>query len=81
LGPLSTDQHETVDELARSLVQKILHHPVTHLRKSVDRGDVDASTSVCRELFNLGDPPKAERDPGSDEGRGPQRLIKGGRDS
>jgi len=87
LGPLSADQHQVVDELARALVQKILHRPMTHLRKSVERGDVDASTALCRDLFGLEHTPveksadPAEPEQPADEGVGPQRLLKGGKES
>jgi glutamyl-tRNA reductase len=81
LGRLSTEQQQTIDEMTRSLVQKMLHRPVAHLRRSVERGDVDASTAVCRDLFGLEESPKDEPAGDSDAGRGPQRLLKGGRDS
>jgi hypothetical protein len=73
-------------------VQKILHRPITHLRKSVDRGDVDASTSMYREIFGMeevkrSEPGRSRRDEndvssgGRAEGTGPQRLLKGGKDT
>ena len=92
LGPLSPEQHLAVEEMARGLVQKILHRPITHLRKSVERGDIDASTSLYREIFGMegakrSDPARS-RQKGSDavsdarsEGAGPQRLLKGGKET
>ena len=53
LGALSPEQERAVHELARSLVQKILHRPVTHLRRAVDRGDIEESTALYREIFDL----------------------------
>jgi glutamyl-tRNA reductase len=91
MGSLTPEQHKVVEELARALVQKVLHRPVTHLRKSVDRGDVDASTSLCREMFGLdeleteqsrrsGGGRETEGSGSPDTGSGPQRLLKGGKD-
>jgi glutamyl-tRNA reductase len=92
LGPLSPEQQLAVEEMARGLVQKILHRPITHLRKSVERGDVDASTALYREIFGMeearrSDPGRSRRkedDRASDDrsaGAGPRRLLKGGKDS
>jgi glutamyl-tRNA reductase len=92
LGPLSPEQHLAVEEMARALVQKILHRPITHLRKSVERGDIDASTSLYREIFGMDEAKRSEpvrspqngKDAATDtrhEGAGPQRLLKGGKDS
>jgi glutamyl-tRNA reductase len=92
LGPLSPEQHLAVEELVRGLVQKILHRPITHLRKSVERGDVDASTSMYREIFGMEEAKRSEpgrsrrgesdASPGGrSEGAGPQRLLKGGKDT
>jgi glutamyl-tRNA reductase len=92
LGPLSPEQRQAVDELVRALVQKILHPPVRHLRQSVERGDVDASAALYKRIFGLREPgeaadvPEAEAahgaevEDGDDRTRGPQRLLRGGRD-
>jgi len=89
LGPLSGDQQQAVEEMSRALVQKILHRPVVHLRKSVERGDVDSSTSLYREIFGLDDSGGGDggggrrAEPGRKPrsgGQGPQRLVKGGKD-
>ena len=91
LGPLSAEQHRVVEEMARSLVQKILHRPVVHLRQAVERGDVDATTALCRKLFGLddmvpGEDTRGERSndtrpvPDANEPRGPQRVLDGGKD-
>lgn len=88
LGPLSAEQQGAVEELTRALVQKILHRPVRHLRKAVERGDIEASTSVCREMFGLPEDPGREGDGDGDDdesrraglGPGPQRVLKGGKD-
>ena len=70
-------------------MQKILHRPIQHLRKSVDRGDVDSSAALYREIFGLeesgaagGEPEDAEdgTQPIDKPEAGPQRLLKGGKD-
>jgi len=91
LGPMSAEQHQVVQEMARALVQKILHRPVVHLRQAVERGDVDATTALCRKLFGLDDlapeeGTRRERDKDArpeaeaNEPRGPQRVLDGGKD-
>jgi len=89
LGPLTTHQNEIVENLTRSLIQKILHGPVRHLKGSVDRGDVDATTSLYRQIFGLDDAASSARRgdaAGTETPRkdgppsGPQRVLKGGKD-
>jgi glutamyl-tRNA reductase len=87
LGPLSPEQQQVVEEMSRALVQKILHRPVVHLRKSVERGDIDASTSLYREIFGLDQAPPEKgprrrhsgEAPEKEDAPGPRRLLKGGR--
>ena len=86
-GQLSAEQHKAVEEMTRALVQKILHRPVVHLKKSVERGDVDASTSLYRQIFGLDSDPRSddggEQDAGRESrsgGKGPQRLLRGGKE-
>ncbi len=84
LGPLSSDQRKAVEELTRGLVQKILHRPVRHLRASAARGDVDASTSLYKQIFGLEEQGgRSEADveqPDRPADRGPQRVIDGGKE-
>ena len=88
LGPLNAEQHRAIEELLRGLVQKMLHRPVMHLRKSVERGDIDASTTLYREIFGLDESPGGnlrEEDDGASSGSrlpesGPRRLLRGGKD-
>ena len=91
LGPLSSEQHQVIEEMARALVQKILHRPVIHLRQAVERGDVDATTALCRKLFGLDELAPAEGtrrernddarpETEADEARGPRRVLDGGKD-
>ena len=78
---LSNQQEQGVERLLRSVIQKILHRPIRHLRGSVDRGDMQACEALYRELFGIGDP---QPDPQPDDGSkrlGPQRILKGGKES
>ena len=89
LGPLSAEQQRAIEALVRSVVQKILHRPVQHLRRSVDRGDVDSSAALYREIFGLdesgiagGERADVEEGAVPDEKpeAGPRRLLRGGKD-
>jgi len=80
LGPLSAEQHRAIEELLRSVVRKILHRPVLHLRKSVDRGDIDSSAALYREIFGLEESDSEGREPIDEPAAGPRRLLKGGKD-
>jgi glutamyl-tRNA reductase len=55
LGPMSPEQIEAVEELTRALLQKILHRPVVHLRRAVERGDIEATSALYREIFGVED--------------------------
>jgi glutamyl-tRNA reductase len=88
LGPLEPHQEQAVEELTRSVIQKILHRPVRHLRGSVDRGDTHQVSAVYREIFGLDaesplpEPKRDEPDDDSSESPppGPRRLLRGGRE-
>jgi len=89
LGPLTAEQHRAIEELVRSIVQKILHRPVVHLRKSVDRGDIDSSAALYREIFGLeeagaGGRKREDAEDGTQPidkpQAGPRRLLQGGKD-
>jgi glutamyl-tRNA reductase len=88
LGTLSPEQEQAVRELARAMVQKVLHRPIQHLRHSVERGDVASCAALYRELFGVempgadGAAPNGqdEADAAADPSAGPQRCIEGGRD-
>jgi glutamyl-tRNA reductase len=88
LGPLEPRQEQAVEELTRSVIQKILHRPVRHLRGSVDRGDTHQVSAVYREIFGLDaesplpEPKRDEPDDDSSESPppGPRRLLRGGRE-
>ena len=89
-GPLSAEHHREVEELVRALLQKILHRPVEHLRKSVDRGDIDSTAALYRQIFGLEQAGEPGADSDTDEVQrelqpedpeaGPRRLLKGGKE-
>ena len=53
LGTLDDKQRVAVEELARGIVQKILHRPIRRLRDSVERGDMLQCSALYREIFDL----------------------------
>ena len=74
LGPMSPEQDEQVQELVRSLVQKILHRPIRHLKGSVERGDAARMSALYHRVFGI-EPAGGE----PDDSRGPSRVIPGGK--
>lgn len=89
-GPLGTAEREALDELARSIIQKVLHRPIRYLRGAVERGDIDTCESIYRQLFGIAPsksvhalpverPEDAEEDSEPESPAGP-RLIQGGKD-
>jgi glutamyl-tRNA reductase len=85
MGPLTPAQEQALQHMTQALIQKILHRPVVHLRRSVERGDMDASTALYREVFGIGEP-KAPGSPEKAEDaeqqpRGPRRVLRGGKES
>ncbi|MEX1364451.1 MAG: glutamyl-tRNA reductase [Nannocystaceae bacterium] len=80
LGELSEQQRKMVEQLGRQIVQKLLHKPMTNLRRaSADEGGLDgvALAEALQVLFDLGpeavlqsggseDPAQSER--GADDG-------------
>jgi len=57
--PLSEDQRGAVDALTRSLVNKILHAPVSRLRREAEREEGIVYLETARVLFDLDEPPEA----------------------
>jgi glutamyl-tRNA reductase len=47
------EEAEKLDEMSRSLMQKILKYPVLHLKAACKRGDVESLSEMLQELFNL----------------------------
>lgn len=54
LGELTEDQRQTLETMASSIVDKMLHHPIIALRRSVQEQRDDVAEAV-RELFGLED--------------------------
>jgi glutamyl-tRNA reductase len=79
LGPLSAEQHRTVEELTRAVIQKILHTPIRHLKGCAARGHGGDVAGLYREIFDIpdgaggagppagGDPPAAMTPEGREE--------------
>lgn len=44
---------EKLDEMSRSLMQKILKYPVLHLKAACRRGDAESLSELLQELFNI----------------------------
>lgn len=53
LGELTDKQEKTLDALTKAIVKKILHHPVTHLKKESNNIDGDLYIEAVRKLFDL----------------------------
>ena len=70
---LSADQREGVEALTRSLVNKILHGPVSRLRSEAEREEGMAYLEVARVLFGLDE--EIEPDDGSADPDGSGRTL------
>jgi glutamyl-tRNA reductase len=55
-GQFAPEQREAVEALTRSLVNKVLHAPVSRLRRDAGREEGMAYLEAARELFGLDDP-------------------------
>ena len=49
------EEAEKLEEMSRSLMQKILKYPVLQLKAACKRGDAESLTEMLNELFNLED--------------------------
>jgi len=47
------DEVEKLEEMSRSLMQKILKYPVLQLKAACRRGDAESLTEILNDLFNL----------------------------
>ncbi len=47
------EEVEKLEEMSRSLMQKILKYPVLHLKAACKRGDAESLTEILNDLFNL----------------------------
>ncbi len=87
VGSLSPEQQRAIDDLVRSVMQKVLHRPITHLKESAQRADAAATVEVYRRIFGLPDESSSATDddrpegPGGEEpAPGPRRVVPGGRE-
>ena len=67
LQHLAEKDREQVAQLTQSLVNKILHSPLTVLKESSQTPDAGVTLEVARKLFNLTEPPAGQ---GGNEGHG-----------
>ncbi|MEE9614507.1 MAG: glutamyl-tRNA reductase [Thermodesulfobacteriota bacterium] len=51
----SEKDREALDAMTRAIVNKILHNPVTHLKREANKVEGDRYIEVARKLFDLGD--------------------------
>ena len=58
--PLGEAEREAVEYLSRSLVNKLLHAPMTQLRRAAEREEGGATLEVARLLFELDADPDAD---------------------
>jgi glutamyl-tRNA reductase len=52
------EEAEKLEEMSKSLMQKILKYPVLQLKAACKRGDADSLTEMLHEIFNLEKDPK-----------------------
>lgn len=76
--PLDEPTRESVDALTRAIVNKILHAPLTRLRRDAEREEGMAQLEAARQLFALDDDSDAtfgggdDRDDGDDRDEDPE---------
>ena len=54
------EEAEKLDEMSRSLMQKILKYPVLQLKAACKRGDAESVSEILNELFNLEKQPEKD---------------------
>jgi glutamyl-tRNA reductase len=92
LATFTPEQRAVVEDLARSLIQKVLHTPIVKLKAAAERGEAGSRAAVYREIFGLdhdghhrphpdgpGHHDGGDR-PGEGEASGPTHAIQGGKD-
>ena len=47
------EEAQKLEEMSRSLMQKILKYPVLHLKAACKRGDAESLSELLQDLFNL----------------------------
>lgn len=79
---LPEDQQKAVEELASSLINKVLHGPIQHLKRSATSSDGGDRIALVRELFGLapGEEPEMETEtpaePEEDAVRDPKKVTR-----
>ncbi len=53
LGPLSAEQQDAIDALTRGIINKIAHHPISHLKRVANHPDGLHFIDVVKRVFNL----------------------------
>jgi glutamyl-tRNA reductase len=61
-GELSEEDRMALEHMTKSIVNKLLHSPVSKLRAETDREEGIAMLEAARTLFGLNDPPAREPD-------------------
>lgn len=55
------EEAEKLEEMSKSLMQKILKYPVLHLKAACKRGDAESLSEILHELFNLEKTPEKRK--------------------
>ncbi len=55
LGALTPEQQQVVEELTRSVIQKVLHHPIRHLKGCASNGQGSDVAGLYRRIFDVSD--------------------------
>ena len=55
LGNLSEKDRDTLEAMSSAIVNKILHSPMTHLKKDSDKIEGDRYVDTVRKLFDIED--------------------------
>ena len=70
LRDLAPEQRKAVEELASSLLNKVLHGPIRHLKRTAAASNGADRAALIRQLFGLGgtpEPPEAAQAPAEPE--------------
>ncbi len=57
----SPEEARKLEDMSRSLMQKILKYPVLHLKAACRRGDAESLSEILQDLFNLEKTPEKSR--------------------
>lgn len=77
LQGLTPDQEKVVEELVRSVVQKILHPAIRTLKGSLQQGRAAERANLYRQIFDL---ERQAQSTGTPAAAGPQRVLQGGKE-